>query len=111
MTAAIRGVFCAAATPVNADLSPDLGAFAAHCAALLADGCDGIALLGTTGEANSFSSAERQAILESALATGMAPDRLMPGTGLANVPETVALTRHALSCGVTTVVMLPPIYY
>ena len=111
MTFAVTGVFCAATTPVDADLSPDLGMFATHCRALLDDGCDGIALLGTTGEANSFSSSERRAILEAALSAGIAPSRLLPGTGLANVPETVDLTRHALSCGVTTVVMLPPFYY
>ncbi|MDP3195642.1 dihydrodipicolinate synthase family protein [Tabrizicola sp.] len=111
MTFAISGVFCASATPLAADLSPDLEAYAEHCHSLLDDGCDGIALLGTTGEANSFSSAERRAILEAALSAGIPPARLLPGTGLANVPETVELTRHALSCGVTTVVMLPPFYY
>lgn len=106
----IRGVFCASATPLNADLSPDLGAFVAHAGALLADGCDGIALLGTTGEANSFSLAERRAILEAAVA-GVGAERLMPGTGVNALPETVELTRHALSLGVTRVVMLPPSYY
>lgn len=111
MTFAVTGVFCASATPLAPDLSPDLAAFAAHCRSLVEDGCDGIALLGTTGEANAFSSAERRAILEAALSTGIAPSRLLPGTGLANTPETVDLTRHALSCGVTTVVMLPPFYY
>lgn len=111
MIPAISGVFCAAATPLNDDLSPDLGMFATHCRALLDDGCDGIALLGTTGEANSFSSGERREILEAALSAGIDPGRLLPGTGLANIPETVDLTRHALSCGVTTVVMLPPFYY
>ena len=111
MTYAVSGVFCASATPLASDLSPDLAAFAAHCHALIQDGCDGIALLGTTGEANSFSSSERRAILEAALSAGIAPSRLLPGTGLANIPETVELTRHALSCGVATVVMLPPFYY
>jgi 4-hydroxy-tetrahydrodipicolinate synthase len=112
MTAfAITGVYSAAATPLNADYSPDLGLFASHCRHLLDDGCHGIALLGTTGEANSFSIAERRAILESALASGITPDQLMPGTGLAAVPDTIELTRHALSVGVTRVVMLPPFYY
>lgn len=108
---AIAGVFCASATPVNDDLSPDLPAFAAHARWLLDQGCDGIALLGTTGEANSFSVAERKTILEAALKAGIAPDRLMPGTGLPNIPETVDLTRHALQAGVTRVVLLPPFYY
>jgi len=105
------GVFSAACSPVRADLTPDLPAFAAHCRTLLDEGCDGIALLGTTGEANSFSAAERRAMLEAVVADGTAPGRLLPGTGVASFMETVELTRHALSLGVTTVVMLPPFYY
>lgn len=105
------GVFCAALTPVTAELAPDHARFVAHCRRLLDEGCDGIALLGTTGEANSFSLGERQRLLEATVAAGIAPDRLLPGTGVAALTETVALTRHALSLGVTTVVMLPPFYY
>lgn len=111
MSLPITGVYCAAATPIRADLSPDLEAFAAHCRWLIAEGCTGVALLGTTGEANSFSSAERKAILEAALAAGLTPDQLLPGTGVANIPETIDLTRHALAQGVSRVVMLPPFYY
>lgn len=111
MSFAISGVNCAAATPLNADLTPDLGLFAEHCLRLLAEGCHGIALLGTTGEANSFSAGERRAILESALAAGIPGDQLIPGTGVNAGPETVELTRHALSNGVRKVVMLPPSYY
>lgn len=105
------GVFAAALTPLAADLSPDHAAFIAHCRYLLAEGCDGIAMLGTTGEANSFSARERQALLEAVVAAGIAPDRLLPGTGVAAFSETVELTKHALSVGVNTVVMLPPFYY
>ena len=111
MSFAISGVNCAAATPLNADLSPDLGLFVEHGKHLLAAGCDGIALLGTTGEANSFSLAERKAILEAAVKGGIPPTRLLPGTGLAAAPDTVELTRHALGLGMTRVVMLPPFYY
>ena len=76
-----------AIAPLKESGEPDLGLFAAHCARLLAEGCHGIALLGTTGEANSFSQDERRAILESALAAGIAADRLMPGTGVAAIPR------------------------
>lgn len=106
----IRGVYCASATPLNADLSPDLGALSAHAKTLIADGCDGVALLGTTGESNSFSLTERKTILEAA-AKAVGPQKLMPGTGVNALPETIDLTRHALSLGVTRVVMLPPNYY
>jgi len=106
-----RGVFCAALTPLNADLSPDHATFVKHSRHLLAQGCDGIALLGTTGEANSFSATERRALLETAVTAGIDPSQLLPGTGVSALTETVELTRHALSLGVTTVVMLPPFYY
>ena len=105
------GVFSAALTPLTAELMPDHAEFAAHAKWLLAEGCDGIAMLGTTGEANSFSAEERMALLEATVAAGVAPGALLPGTGVAAFTETVALTKHALSCGVTTVVMLPPFYY
>ncbi len=111
MTPQITGVYCAAVTPILPDLSPNLPAFTAHCRWLVDEGCTGVALLGTTGEANSFTSAERKAILEATLAAGLTPDQLMPGTGVANIPDTVDLTKHALSQGVTKVVMLPPFYY
>lgn len=107
----IKGVFSAAATPLNDDFSPDHGALVAHSKQLLRDGCHGIALLGSTGEANSFSSAERMAMLEAVVGGGVPADALMPGTGLCALPETIALTKHALGLGVTKVVMLPPFYY
>jgi 4-hydroxy-tetrahydrodipicolinate synthase len=106
-----NGVFSAALTPLNADLSPDHASFIGHCRYLLDEGCTGIAMLGTTGEANSFSAKERMALLEATVAGGISPDRLLPGTGVAAFTETVELTRHALSIGVTSVVMLPPFYY
>lgn len=111
MTFAISGVFCAAATPFDAALNPDHGAFVDHCRWLLDRGCHGIALLGTTGEANSLSMGERRALLEAALAGGMAPDQLVPGVGLSAAGDTADLCRHALANGVNRVVMLPPFYY
>ncbi|MDZ4093901.1 MAG: dihydrodipicolinate synthase family protein [Paracoccaceae bacterium] len=111
MTHAIGGVNCAAATPVSADGAPDLGLFAAHCRALLTEGCHGLAILGTTGEANNFSVTERRALLEAALAAGVRGDQLLPGTSACNITETVALTRHAVAAGAKGCVLLPPFYY
>jgi len=104
-------VFSAALTPLDAELAPDHARFLAHCRYLLDEGCDGIAMLGTTGEANSFSLSERTALLEAVIAGGIKPHQLLPGTGVVAFTETIALTRHALSVGVETVVMLPPFYY
>ncbi|WDR02177.1 dihydrodipicolinate synthase family protein [Devosia algicola] len=109
--AEVSGVYCAAVTPVREDRSPDLPLFATHCERLIEHGCNGVALLGTTGEANSFGIIERQEILEYVVNSGIAPEKLMPGTGTCAIADTVALTRHALSLGVSRVVMLPPFYY
>ncbi|NGO55097.1 dihydrodipicolinate synthase family protein [Allomesorhizobium camelthorni] len=107
----IHGVFCASATPVLEDGTPDHATFAVHARALLDEGCDGIALLGTTGEANSFSLAQRQALLDTVIASGVDPQRLLPGTSQTNVADTVTLMRHAVEAGVKATVVLPPFYY
>jgi 4-hydroxy-tetrahydrodipicolinate synthase len=68
-------------------------------------------VLGTTSEANSLEFMERQEVLARLVAAGIAPEQLMPGTGLANIGDTVRLTRHAASLGVRGVLLLPPFYY
>lgn len=107
----LRGVFSAAFTAFAPDGSVDLRRTAAHARGLIAAGCDGIASLGTTGEANGLSLAERRAVLEAVIAGGVDPTRIIPGTGLCSWPETVELTRHARACGVERVLLLPPFYY
>ncbi|MEX2397601.1 MAG: dihydrodipicolinate synthase family protein [Balneolales bacterium] len=107
----LEGIFPAAATPINQDGSPDSPTLVSHCKALLKDGCDGIALLGSTGEANSFGISERQNILEQVVAGGIDPNQLIPGTAQSNVTDTVTLTRLAVDMGVRAVVLLPPFYY
>jgi 4-hydroxy-tetrahydrodipicolinate synthase len=111
MTHEIGGVNCAAATPIGADGKPDMALFTAHLRALLDEGAHGLAILGTTGEANNFSVAERRSLVEAALAAGIRGDQLLPGTSASNIPETVELTRHAVQSGAKGCVMLPPYYY
>ena len=59
-----RGVLPPVVTPFNADLEPDREAFVAHCRWLLGQGADGLAVFGTTSEANSLSGDERMALLD-----------------------------------------------
>ena len=106
-----RGVLAAALTPLTADLAPDLPAMIAHFQWLLGRGCDGLGILGTTGEANSFSVAERLSIIDAVGESGLPKDRLMVGTGTCAEPDTLELTRAVLAAGVKSVLMLPPFYY
>ena len=105
------GVLAAVLSPVKADLAPDHSAWIAHCRWLLAEGCDGLAVLGTTSEANSFSLAERLAMLDALGASDVPGARLIPGTGCCAIPDTVALTKKAIEIGAAGVLMLPPFYY
>ena len=106
-----QGVWPPAATPFHADLSIDFERYIAHCKGLLADGAHGLAVLGTTSEANSLDQGEREAVLERLIASGIAAEQLLPGTGAPSIGDAVRLTRHAASLGVRGVLLLPPFYY
>ena len=105
------GVNAAVLTPMHADLSADLGRLQAHCRWLLGNGCNGLAILGTTGEANSFGVAERIAIMEGLVERGIPPAVLLPGTGTTAITDTVTLTRRAAELGCRGALLLPPFFY
>ncbi len=107
----LNGVWCPALMPMDADLEPDVDKFVDHCRWVLDEGCHGLVMFGTTGEANSFSVDERMRVMDAAIAAGLPAERMMVGTGCAALPDTVRLTRHALDHGVLAILMLPPFYY
>jgi 4-hydroxy-tetrahydrodipicolinate synthase len=106
-----RGVLVPALTPFTPDLEPDRTAFTVFCSWLLEQGAHGLAVFGTTSEANSLSISERMSLLEHLVANKIPGRLLMPGTGACSVPEAVQLTRGALDAGVGGVLVLPPFYY
>src|SRR5262245_19596398 len=106
----MRGVLATVVTPLKADLSPDRERFIKHCRWLLSQNC-GLAPFGTTSEAYSMSADERISLLDSLVAAGLDPLRMMPGTACCSIVETVALTAHAVRHGCGGVLMLPPFYY
>lgn len=110
MTEARQGVWAASITPFNADMSIDRGALCAHVDWLLENGCDGVALLGTTGEANSLGVNERLSLIEEMEGRWPA-DRIMIGVGTTAIPDTVALIHAAVDHEFPNVLLLPPFYY
>ena len=106
----IKGVVAAIATPVTAALAPDEGRFISLAKYLLDNGCDGLNVLGTTGEATSFTAEQRMSVM-SAAAKALPLDRLMVGTGAAAVGDAVKLSSHAAALGFSGVLVLPPFYY
>jgi 4-hydroxy-tetrahydrodipicolinate synthase len=106
-----RGVYAAVLTPLTAALEPDAAAFVGQCRWLLEQGCDGLAPLGTTGEANSLSVAQRRRLIDAAAEAGIPGERMIPGTGSCALADAVELSRAALAAGAGGVLLLPPFYY
>ncbi|HCO99960.1 MAG TPA: dihydrodipicolinate synthase family protein [Rhodospirillaceae bacterium] len=111
MTNQPAGVFAASLTPMTSDLEVDVEHAVAYNQWLLSNGCDGVAPLGTTGEANSLSLEERLALLDALADAGITGQQLIAGVGCTAIPDTVVLTRKALANGAGGVLMLPPFYY
>jgi len=108
---ALRGVIAAIATPIDQSGEPDCARATKLARHLVDNGCDGLNVLGTTGEATSFSFAQRQKVMNAYRQAGLPLDRMMVGTGAAAVADAVALTRLAAELGFAGALVLPPFYY
>lgn len=104
------GVIAAVPTPINNDGNPILDTFLEHCGWVLQNGCDGVNILGSTGEANSFNSHQRKLVMESA-SQNLNNQKLMVGTGTPSISETIHLTQIADDLNYQVALVLPPFYY
>jgi 4-hydroxy-tetrahydrodipicolinate synthase len=105
------GVLVPVLTPFTPTGEPDAGRFVAFCRWLLDQGAGGLAIFGTTSEANSMSPAERMELLDRLIEAGIPAAKLMPGTGACAMTDAATLVRHAVGHGCGGVLMLPPFYY
>lgn len=106
----MQGIIAAVPTPVTPSGAPIKALFQEHCQWALAHGCDGLNILGSTGEATSFAAAARAEVM--AWAVEACPKtRLMVGTGTPALAETIALTERADDLGYGVALVLPPFYY
>jgi len=108
---ALRGVIAAIATPIDQSGEPDSARATRLAGHLLDNGCDGLNVLGTTGEATSFSISQRQGVMKAYQKAGLPLGRMMVGTGAAATADAVALTRLAGELGFGGALVLPPFYY
>jgi 4-hydroxy-tetrahydrodipicolinate synthase len=107
----LKGIIAPLVTAFQQDRAIDFDRSIAHAHWLLEHGCDGLAVFGTTSEANSLSLLERKRLLEAIVNSGIDPARLLVGNGSCAFPDAVELAEHALQIGCTSVLMLPPFYY
>jgi 4-hydroxy-tetrahydrodipicolinate synthase len=107
----LRGVIAAIPTATDENNEPDLARSVALARYLLDTGCDGLNVLGTTGEATSFSLLQRQRLMSAYKGADLPLGRLMAGTGAASLGDAIALTQHAAGLGFAGALVLPPFYY
>ncbi len=107
----LNGVIAAVATAIDEKNEPDCARSIALARFLLDNGCDGLNVLGTTGEATSFSLDQRRRVMTGYAQSGLPLDRMMVGTGAAALADAVALTKHAAELGFAGALVLPPFYY
>jgi len=107
----IKGLIAPILSPFDNNLDFNQELYNQLAKKLLETGCSGLAPFGTTGEALSVSNSERKCALEGLVKFGIDPLKLIPGTGLCNLPDTIDLCRHALDLGCKGVMTLPPFYF
>lgn len=110
MAGSIRGVIAAIMTPITANAEPDQSKLIELAHTLLDNGCDGLNLLGTTGEATSFTVDQRIGVMR-AVGQQLPLARVLVGTGAAAVGDAVRLSKEAGDLGFSGVLLLPPFYY
>ncbi|MBX9464378.1 MAG: dihydrodipicolinate synthase family protein [Aquamicrobium sp.] len=106
----MKGIVAAVPTPVDENGRALKEAFLEHCGWAMANGCDALNVLGTTGEANSLGVAQRKHVMAWA-AEAFDAGKLMVGTGLPALEDTLDLTRSAAEMGYRVALVLPPFYY
>lgn len=111
MSLPLGGLWPPLATPFSANGEIDLSLLIAHASQLLAEGADGLTLLGTTGEANSLSLRERRGLIEALAGAGLPPARMLVGTGGCAIEDVVELSRLAGDLCCAGVLIMPPFYY
>jgi len=111
LTHAIEGLWPALLMPFGTDGQLDIPRTLAQTSRMLAAGCDGVTLFGTTGEGLAFSVAERKRVLEAVLDSGVRPDQIIVTTTACALEEAIDLGRHAISKGVTRQLYMPPFFF
>lgn len=105
------GVFPAVTTQFHADLSVDLPATQREIEALIADGVDGLIMLGTCGENNSLTAEEKRHVLQAAkeAAAGRVP--VLSGVSEFTTAAAADHARAAEKIGIDGLMLLPAMVY
>ena len=106
----IKGIFAAGMSVFNDDLSLNIDKTINHAERIIDQGCHGVAIFGSTGQAQLIPISEKISLLNQ-LSKSKYQDKYLIGTGLNSLNETINLMRVASSLNFNNFLIMPPAYY
>ena len=106
----IQGIFAASLSVFNANLTLNTDKTILHAENLIHEGCHGIAIFGSTGQAQLIPISEKINLLNK-LSTNKYKDQYLIGSGLNSLGETINLMKISTSLGFNKFLIMPPAYY
>ena len=106
----IKGIYAASMSLFNKDLSLNIEKTIGHAEKIIDQGCHGVAIFGSTGQAQLISVSEKISLLNE-LSQSSYKDKFLIGTGLNSLSETINLMKVATSLNFNDFLIMPPAYY
>ena len=106
----IKGIYSASMSILNDDLSLNIKKTIEHAEMVIDQGCHGVALLGSTGQAQLIPISEKINLFNQ-LAKSKYREKYILGTGLNSLSETVNLMKISKSLGFQKFLIMPPAFY
>jgi len=106
----IKGIFAASVSILDENLKLDSNKTILHAENLIEQGCHGVAVFGSTGQAQLIPINEKITLLNK-LSTNKYKEKYLVGTGLNSLVETINLMKVSCSLGFKFFLIMPPAYY
>ncbi|MDB4069910.1 dihydrodipicolinate synthase family protein [Candidatus Pelagibacter sp.] len=106
----IKGIYAASMSVFNDDLSLNIDKTINHAERIIDQGCHGVAIFGSTGQAQLISISEKISLLNE-LSKSKYREKYLIGTGLNSLNETINLMKVANSLNFCDFLIMPPAYY
>ena len=106
----IKGIYAASMSVLNDDLTLDIKKTIEHAEMVIDNGCHGVAIFGSTGQAQLIPVSEKIDLLNQ-LILSKHKEKYIIGTGLNSLGETINLMRVSKSLGFKRFLIMPPAYY
>jgi len=107
----IKGIYAAAVSILNNDLSLDVNKTVKHCENIIKDGCHGVVLFGSTGQSQLIPLNEKIEMINFVSKNDKIKDKLIIGTGLNSLVENINFLKLSLNIGLDKFLIMPPAYY